>query len=187
MKKLLIAIIMFGAFMQTDVQAQGIKYKRSTWRHWIDADKDCQNTRQEVLIDESLIPVTMDSKNCKVTKGRWFCPYTGKFFTDPKQLDVDHLIPLKHAHISGGDKWRKDRKKEYANFMDDPRYLIAVYKGANRSKGAKAPHEWMPKFKPYWCSYLVDWVYGKYEWNLTSSTAEKQFIEKTLTEQKCFQ
>ena len=44
-------------------------YNRADYKHWIDADKDCQNTRQEVLIAESLERVTLDKKGCKVVKG----------------------------------------------------------------------------------------------------------------------
>lgn len=160
-------------------------YKRSDWGRWIDTDRDCQDTRQEVLISESLIPVTMDSRKCKVTKGRWFCPYTGQFITDPSILDIDHLVPLKHAHEHGGSEWSREKKREYSNYLKDPRNLIAVHRSANRQKGAKAPHEWMPKFKPYWCSYLSDWIIVKYKFKMFLSNEEMLFIEKTLVNENC--
>ena len=121
------------------------KYNRKDYLHWIDEDRDCQNTRNEVLIQESLDPVSFKSKKgCKVLSGRWFGSFTGKTFNNPKQLDIDHLVPLKEAHDSGAHAWSKSRKREYANDMSHPDHLIAVSSRANRSKGAKDPSEWLP-------------------------------------------
>ncbi len=59
------------------------KYDREDWKHWIDEDKDCQNTRHEVLIEESLKAVTFKSdKQCQVATGEWLAPFTGDTVTD---------------------------------------------------------------------------------------------------------
>ena len=115
-------------------------YDRKAWKHWVDTDKDCQNTRHEVLLEESLAPVTFKtSKNCRVVSGSWLGAYSGKTFTDASQLDIDHLVPLKEAHISGGHAWDVYRKRDYANDLSSPLSLIAVAKGLNRQKGAFRP------------------------------------------------
>jgi len=69
------------------------EYLRKQWKHWSDADDDCQDTRQEVLIEESEIAVTFtDSDECRVLAGQWTDPYSGETFTDPRDLDVDHMF-----------------------------------------------------------------------------------------------
>ena len=92
-----------------------IPYDRDLYRHWIDDDGDCQDTRQEVLIAESIEPVEMDNRGCRVVSGRWFDPFTGQTFTGPSDLDIDHMVPLAEAHRSGADTWDSGQREAYAN------------------------------------------------------------------------
>ena len=153
------------------------EYSRSHWKLWVDEDGDCQNARQEVLVAESLVEVSFKGgKTCEVETGRWYGAFKGSYVDEPGKLDIDHLVPLKNAHDSGGWRWSADRKREYANFLGDPDHLIAVTAGANRSKGAKGPEAWRPPDEGYWCRYAVDWTEVKFRWTLTMTEAEAKAV-----------
>ena len=157
------------------------KYDRDDWKHWIDEDKDCQNTRHEVLIEESSKAVTFKSdKQCQVATGEWMDPFTGDTVTDGTKLDVDHMVPLKNAHDSGGWAWDKDRKAAYANAMGYADHLIAVTASANRKKGARGPEEWKPANQDYWCDYAIDWVQIKVYWELSATKVEWAALQEML-------
>ena len=157
------------------------EYSRSQWKHWADDDEDCQDARQEVLIAESLREVTFESaKMCRVETGRWYGAFTGTYVESPGDLDVDHLVPLKNAHLSGGWRWEPTRKAEYANYLDDADHLIAVTARANRSKGAKGPEEWRPADEGYWCEYAVNWTEVKAQWGLTMTRDESRGVLEML-------
>ena len=156
-------------------------YSRSQWNHWTDADGDCQDARQEALISESRVDVTFESeRTCRVETGRWYGAFTGTYVEAPGDLDIDHLVPLKNAHDSGGWAWSSDRKQKYANYLGNPDHLIAVTKGANRSKGAKGPEEWRPPDEGYWCQYATDWTEVKMEWGLTMTQRETEAVIEML-------
>ena len=156
-------------------------YDRGDWRHWIDADRDCQDARQEVLIAESLSSVAYQGRDeCRVESGDWFGVYTGESFTDPGDLDVDHMVPLENAHRSGGWAWSKERKADYANDLSYANHLIAVQASANRRKGSKGPEEWKPPRREYWCEYATDWVTIKHGWGLTANPSEADALREML-------
>ena len=157
------------------------QYSRSQWKHWSDRDGDCQDARQEALISESLAAVAFESeRECRVETGRWYGAFAGVYVDAPGDLDIDHLVPLKNAHDSGGWAWDSARKEAYANYLGDPDHLIAVTKGANRSKGAKGPEEWRPPDEGYWCQYATDWTEVKMEWGLTMTQEETEAVIEML-------
>ena len=171
-------IILQLAISPADTQ---IPYDRDDWKHWIDADGDCQNTRHEVLIHESAIAIEFkDREQCEVATGSWTDPYTREVMTNPRDLDIDHVVPLVNAHKSGGYAWDQKRKREYANDLAYAGHLIAVSASANRSKGGKGPDEWRPSNTDYWCQYALDWVTIKREWELTATESEASALSEML-------
>lgn len=156
-------------------------YDRDSWRHWTDADSDCQNTRAEVLIDESLAPVRFANPSaCRVISGEWLGLYTDTPVTNASSLDVDHMVPLANAHASGAWAWSPERKRAYANDLTDPNHLIAVTASANRSKGAKGPEEWRPPNQSYWCEYADNWIKTKTTWDLSATPTELVALQEML-------
>lgn len=157
-----------------------VPYSRKLYRHWIDADNDCQDTRQEVLIEESLESVRLDDKGCRVQFGRWYDLYTGETFTDPKKLDIDHLVPLAEVHRSGGHSWSAEKREAYANDLTGPVTLIAVKASENRSKGDKDPALWLPSNEAYHCEYVATWEAVKRKWGLVMDVAEGKIVSATI-------
>lgn len=151
-------------------------YNRKDWPHWIDADGDCQDTRQELLIATSKIPVQFkDSKHCTVIYGEWYGVYTGKKFTKASDIDIDHIVPLAHAHRHGAENWTKEQRKTFANDFEN---LVAVSDSANRSKSDKAPDEWLPPLKSYWCEYGKRWERIKEKYRLWYSEQEHNALNQ---------
>lgn len=150
---------------------------------WTDADHDCQRTRTEVLLAENLDEDALefaDNRGCVVNLGRWRCPYTGELLTRASELDIDHMVPLKNAWISGGHAWPEQQWVRFANDLSQPQHLIAVAARANRSKGARGPEAWLPPRAEYRCAYVRDWVEIKRRWQLGTSEAEAAAIATAL-------
>ena len=115
-----------------------------------------------------------------MVSGSWSEPYSRKTITDASQLDIDHLVPLKEAHESGGFAWDADRRRDYANDLSGPNTLIAVDRGLNRQKGAGDPAEWLPPNQAYQVEYAEAWVAVKRKWGLTADAREIAELRKIL-------
>ena len=157
-------------------------YDRHDWKHWTDADRDCQDARNEVLIAESQTRVAYRTdRKCRVAAGEWLAPYSNTIVTDPGRLDVDHMVPLGNAHDSGAWQWSANQRERYANYLEDPQHLIAVTASANRSKGARGPNQWKPEDRTYWCQYATDWITIKSTWELTVTQTELAGLNQMLS------
>lgn len=153
-------------------------YRREDWKHWSDFDNDCMNTRHEMLLEQADGAVQLSPDGCYVSKGKWDDPFSGKTFTRPSELDVDHLVPLKWANGHGGDKWSALAKEMFAN---DPVNLLVVHDRLNQEKGAKGPDEWLPPNHAYRCGYLKEWqkVLAEYP-DLKLTPAEGRVFNKQV-------
>ena len=62
-------VIQVPRLVLAEVPADIPAYSRSDWKHWVDTDGDCQNTRAEVLIEESSTPPTFNTDRIVVLLG----------------------------------------------------------------------------------------------------------------------
>ncbi|KUL53255.1 HNH endonuclease family protein [Streptomyces sp. NRRL S-1521] len=152
-------------------------YQRSRFQHWTDEDRDGCNTREEVLIAESRTAPSIGA-GCKITAGQWFSYYDGETLTQPRGLDIDHMVPLAEAWDSGANVWSAGRRKAYANDLGDERSLVAVTARSNRSKSDQDPAEWQPPLADARCTYTTHWVATKLRWGLTVDTAEQKALRE---------
>lgn len=151
-------------------------YRRAEWPHWLDVDGDGCDARSQALRDASDPPAVLGPR-CKVLSGSWVSAYDGLRTDKPGDLDVDHVVPLENAYISGGDTWSTDRRTQYANDQAD---LWVVSAGSNRSKGARSPDQWRPPERAVWCTYARRWVAIKVRWDLTATTSERDALGQML-------
>lgn len=196
----------FNAFSFMRDGSDSTKYNREDYTGssaWIDADKDCQNTRAEVLIEESINDVKFrkykpkdttltqaardsliakKSRDCVVDSGLWHDPYTGTIFKKANDLDIDHMVALEDAHRSGALSWTKEEKKAYSNYLKDKGHLIAVSKSENRKKGSKGPEEYLPPNNQFKEEYCRIYVRIKVRFGLTSNSKQLLFLQNMFME-----
>src|SRR5688572_28641364 len=72
-------------------------YNRDLFPHWITITGSC-NTREQVLKRDGT-GVSVDS-SCYPTSGSWRSPFDGATWTNPADVDIDHMVPLSEAWAS---------------------------------------------------------------------------------------
>lgn len=148
-----------------------LRYDRDDWPHWDDVPGTCYDIRAAVLMAESLRPTKFRDSSCTIDSGLWVSPYSGDTLQVASALQIDHLVPLHEAHLSGGATWDASRKRAFANDTTDAYHLLAVEGSINESKGDQDPAEWLPA-PSFRCTYLAAWATIKARWNLAMDSAE---------------
>ena len=157
-------------------------YSRERFPHWSKASDfgwdppqaSCDAREAALIRDGEDVKV---GSGCKVASGTWLDPYTGKTYSNPSDIDTDHVVPLANAWRSGASSWDDRRRERYAN---DPDVLLSVEDKANQSKGDKGPEAWKPPNEAEWCDYAVRWTQIKAKYHLSVNEQEKAALEQML-------
>ena len=157
-----------------------VGYDRALFDHWRDIDGDGCDSRDQVLKRDSISLPQVDPVNCNVIAGDWVSPYDGGKWSNPSDIDIDHVVALKEAWDSGAWAWSAAQRKAFANDTSDSRTLLAVTDSVNQSKSDKDPSNWLPPLQSYTCTYLGNWIAVKVRWSLSMDSSEYGRIKNLL-------
>jgi 5-methylcytosine-specific restriction endonuclease McrA len=156
---------------------------------WVRPDlNDCRNTRAVVLVRDANRRTDIEYRNgreCVVHKAKWSDPFTGTSFKLASAMDIDHIVPLKHAYVAGAHTWTPPKRCHYANYLEAEYHLLAVSGSENKRKAERSPERYMPPNERFHCRYLGIWVKIKTVWELSASKEEYEAIETMIREKNC--
>lgn len=121
---------------------------------------------------------------CNVIAGEFDEPYTGEHlkFTERDQISkgiqIDHVVALSDAWQKGAQNVEQSVRYQIAT---DPLNLLAVDASANQGKSDGDAATWLPSNKKFRCQYVARQVSVKYKYKLWVTEAEKEAINKVLT------
>jgi hypothetical protein len=149
-------------------------------------DQTCYNTRALALMRDSKEPVKFrDNNRCIVDSGVWEDPYTGDIHTSARTVQIDHVVALKNAYMSGAWDWDAKKRCLYANFLGNKFHLLSVDGPENMAKGDRSPEAYLPPNRHYVCEYLQNWLKIKLIWNLSLTQDEADGIIASVREYGC--
>lgn len=165
------------------------KYARKLhFGRWINdpMDDTCMNTRARVLVRDSETSVTYKgTKQCVVESGQWHDPYANKDVAAAKEIQIDHMVPLKNAYLSGAWEWDYKTRCLYANYMNFKPHLVSAGGHENMSKSDSGPEKYLPPNEDYRCEYVRNWLAIKTIWKLKLNPDEVQAVQQAVTNYKC--
>jgi hypothetical protein len=162
--------------------------RKEHFGRWINdpTDESCMNTRAKVLVRESEEEVTFrNEKQCVVASGKWLDRYSNTEFTSSREIQIDHMVPLKHAYMSGAWAWDYKTRCLFANYLGYNNHLVPASVRENTSKGDRAPDKYLPSELSYRCQYIKDWLAIKLIWKLNLTADEAQAIHEVIENYHC--
>jgi len=154
-------------------------YVRDAFGYPADLDGDGCDTRDEVLLSESVSTVSVGS-GCFLSGGQWWSLYDGVALGSPSEIEIDHVVSLKEAWDSGAWAWDPLSLIAFGNDLTDTRTLRGVSSASNQDKGEKDPSNWLPSEPTAVCPYVGEWVAIKARWSLSMDQSEFGRIRNLL-------
>ena len=119
-------------------------------------------------------PQSIESAIVTRLDGRIYSPYTGQFFQDTSETEVDHIVAPSEAHDSGLCGASPETRKSFASDLDN--LALSSSRLSRDSKRAHDLAEWLPISNICW--YVNTVVEVKKKYNLTMDLAEARMAER---------
>lgn len=158
---------------------------------WPDLDGNGCSARQDTLRrggrDLVVGVIRSHGTGCReVLSGTWVDAYTGETLPGPNMKDptiaatiqIDHLVSLFNAWISGAREWPPQRRVQFANDTSIHE-LYAVSAATNFAKSYRGAESWRPP-AAYQCRFARSYVEVKASYDLTVTAAEREALSDML-------
>jgi hypothetical protein len=148
---------------------------------WADPDGNGCDARNDTLARDLTGDVVDDG--CRVLSGILEDPYTGRTIAFERgpltsaDVQIDHVVALKDAWVSGADRLAPDERTALAN---DPLNLRAVDGPTNGEKSASDAAEWLPPNESFRCEYVATQIAVKTRYELVVTAPERDAMADVL-------
>ncbi len=124
-------------------------------------------------------PQSVERKIVASMDGRIYGPYTGRYFRNTRQTDIEHIVAVSEAHDSGLCSATPPERRRFAS--DTLNLTLAapeVNRCGPRGKCAYDASDWLPSHNQCWFAARVVAVKQKYE--LTVDRSEAAALDRVL-------
>ena len=126
--------------------------------------------------DDYSYPQSVEPQIIAQQGGRIYSPYTGRYFANRGETDIEHIVARSEAHDSGLCAADNNTRRAFAR---DLLNLTLASPSVNRhQKVDKDVAQWLPALNPCW--YVNQVVMVKRKYNLTMDRAEATAAERVL-------
>lgn len=161
---------------------------------WLDLDRNGCTSRQDTLVGQAVTVRTgrirSHGSTCEeALSGSWRDAYTGtvvtvanlKDSTQAQLLQVDHIVSLYEAWVSGAAAWSAQRRMAFAHDVRRPE-LWAVSAATNLAKAHRGADSWAPKTPSLRCRFARSYVAVKSAYDLTVTSTERDALAAMLAQ-----
>ena len=128
---------------------------------------------KQVITNTSIIFTS--NKNKTVQSGLWYDYFTDSYITNPKLLQIDHIVPFAEAFRSHTNHWTK---KDIKHFFDTniESGLLAVRSQQNNKKSDNPPNKYLPPNTKFTNIYINMYINTKKHYNLIINNHETNIL-----------